>query len=131
MRTSDLARLAGVAVSTVRFYERNGLLPAPARDRNGYRAYTADDARTVRFLRRGQDLGFALAELAAFTRLSGEARASGVLAADVAELARRKITEIDGRIDDLTRTRDAITQLLAAQCLDADAPCPIIEALAG
>ena len=131
MRTSELARLAGVAVSTVRFYERDGLLPAPARDRNGYRAFTADDVRTVRFLRRGQDLGFTLAELAAFTRLSGAARASGVLAADVAEHARRKIAEIDDRIDDLTRTRAAISQLLAAQCLDADAPCPIVDALAG
>ncbi|NAZ85349.1 MerR family DNA-binding transcriptional regulator [Kineococcus sp. T90] len=119
VRTPELARAAAVAVSTVRFYEREGLLPAPARQRDGYRAYTAEDVRTVRFLRRGQglDLGFTLAELAAFTRLSGAARSSGVLAADVAEHAHRKV--------------DEIAQLLAAQCLDTSAPCPVVEALAG
>jgi MerR family mercuric resistance operon transcriptional regulator len=131
MRTSELARAADVAVSTVRFYEREGLLPAPTRQRNGYRFYTAQDVRTVRFLRRGQDLGFTLAELSAFTQLSGAARTSGVLAADVVEHAHRKMAQIDDRIADLSRTRDAIAQLLAAQCLDASTPCPIIEALAG
>ena len=131
MHTSELARAAGVAVSTVRFYERQGLLPAPARQGNGYRVYGAEDVRTVRFLRRGQDLGFTLAELSAFTRLSGAGRTSGVLAADVAEHAHRKVAQIDERIADLVRTRDAIAQLLAAQCLDTNAPCPIVEALAG
>lgn len=131
MRTAELARAAGVAVSTLRFYERRQLLPAPHRDRNGYRSWTADDVRTVRFLRRGQELGFTLAELSTFSAVSAQTRATGAVAADVAERARAKLAEIDARIADLARTREAIAALLAAQCLAPDAPCPVVAALAG
>jgi DNA-binding transcriptional MerR regulator len=131
MRISELARASGVAVSTVRYYERDGILPDPGRDPNGYRAYRDEDVRVVRYLRRGQGLGFTLSELHALALVSERTRATGVLAAEVADQARDKIAEIDERIADLTRTRNAITGLLDAQCLDPQAECPIIEALAG
>ncbi|WP_235038159.1 heavy metal-responsive transcriptional regulator [Microbacterium sp. 18062] len=130
MRISELAQRAGVPVSTVRFYERNDILPVPERGLNGYRVYSADDVRTVRYLRRGQELGFTLRELSTLTRLSEDVRASGIVAGDVAQQARDKIAEIDGRIADLARTRDAIAGLLDAQCLDPEATCPIIDTLA-
>lgn len=130
MLISELARRAEVPVSTVRFYERRDLLAAPDRTSGGYRDYTADDVRTVRFLRRGQELGFTLAELDGFVRVSATARASRTSAADVAEQGRAKMADIDARICDLARTRDAIASLLAAQCLDPDAPCPVVDALA-
>lgn len=130
MRISELARRAQVPVSTIRFYERRGTLPVPARALNGYRVYSSEDVRIVRYLRRGQELGFTLGELSAFARLSEETRAAGTVAHDVARQAHDKITEIDARIADLTRTRDAIAGLLDAQCLDPRAACPIIDALA-
>lgn len=130
MLTSDLAHAAGVAVSTLRFYERQGLLDEPSRGPNGYRDYTDDDVRTVRFLRRGQELGFTLGELSSFQRMSAASRAGGAIAGEVAEHARAKIDEIDERIADLAATRDAIVSLLATQCLDPATPCPVVEALA-
>lgn len=129
MLIAELAAHADVKVSTVRFYERRGMLPAPQRAPNGYREFDADDVRRVRFLRRGQELGFALRELAEFVALSDRSRDGIVLAGDLATRGAAKVREIDERIDDLRRVRSALAGLLAAQCIDPDAPCPIIAAL--
>ncbi|WP_372983780.1 MerR family DNA-binding transcriptional regulator [Microbacterium sp.] len=56
-RHPHLAARADVKVSTIRFYERAGLLPTPHRSANGYREFDEEDVRHVRFLRRGQELG--------------------------------------------------------------------------
>jgi DNA-binding transcriptional MerR regulator len=127
MLISDLAASAGVKVSTIRFYERRGILASPQRTRGGYREYDEDDVDLVRFLKRGQELGFTLVELAAMTRFSGVA---GPLSGEISALGTAKLTEIDERIADLVRVRGALAGLLAAQCVEPDVPCPIIEALA-
>ena len=58
-----LAKQAGVNLETVRFYERRGLLPRPSRSASGYRLFTADAARRIKFIRRAQELGFSLTEI--------------------------------------------------------------------
>jgi DNA-binding transcriptional MerR regulator len=63
MRTGELARKAGVNLQTIRFYEREGLLPEPARTVSGYRSYQTSDLDRVIFIRRNQELGFTLAEI--------------------------------------------------------------------
>lgn len=131
MRIAELARLAGVKVSTVRFYERSGLLAEPARTSGGYRDYSPEDAVRLRFLRRGQELGFTLAELHDFDRLSRASRAAGATAGDVADEAQRKLREIDAKIADLQRTRSALAGLLEQQCLDPSVVCPVVDALGG
>ena len=60
---SRLARLGGVNLETVRYYEREGLLPRPPRTRSGYRIFPNDAARRLRFIKRAQQLGFSLAEI--------------------------------------------------------------------
>ncbi|WDM45376.1 MerR family DNA-binding transcriptional regulator [Microbacterium luteolum] len=127
MMISELAAQAGVKVSTIRFYERAGLLPAVKRAANGYREYDLDDARHVRFLRRGQELGFALTELSAFAALTGGA----VPASIVTEQALSKVDDIDRRIADLQRTRAALLVIAERPVIDADAACPVVEALGG
>jgi DNA-binding transcriptional MerR regulator len=129
MTIAELAERAGVPVSTVRFYERRGALPAPERDANGYRRYSPDDLRRVRFLRRGRRLGFTLGELAAFVALS-DGGAGAVASHDVQEAGSAKIAEIDERISDLVRVRAALVEVLGNPCPDAASPCPIIGALA-
>lgn len=127
MLISDLATAAGVKVSTIRFYERRGILQDPQRTRSGYREYDHTDVARVRFLKRGQELGFTLVELGAMTRFSGTV---GPLSGEIAELGNAKLSEIDERIEDLVRVRGALAGLLAAQCIEPDVPCPIIGALA-
>ena len=131
MMIAELAERSGVKITTVRFYERRGLVPTPRRSPNGYRAYGPDDVRRVRFLRRGQELGFTLAELAEFVALSDRSRDGVLPVGDVAERGAAKVAEIDGRIADLRRMRAALVELLAAPCIDPDAACPVIGALAG
>ena len=57
MQIGQLARQAGVAIDTVRYYERQGLLPPPQRRASGYRDYDARDSARLRFIRRAKDLG--------------------------------------------------------------------------
>lgn len=127
MMISELADAAGVKVSTIRFYERRGILATPERTGSGYRAYDEEDVDRVRYLRRGQELGFTLAELGAMLGLS---RSRDPFTAEISALGKAKLAEIDARIEDLTRVRGALAGLLDAQCADPDAPCPIVAALA-
>ncbi|WP_243075966.1 MerR family transcriptional regulator [Microbacterium sp. SS28] len=130
MRIAELSRRAGVKVSTIRYYERCSVLPEPDRTGTGYRDYDEESLRYVRFLRRGQELGFTLAELAEFAGYSAQARRGTVSRADVAAVAEAKLRDLDSRIDDLRRTRAAVQSLLAVECIDPDAPCPVVSALA-
>lgn len=129
MTIAELAERAGVPVSTVRFYERRGALPAPGRDANGYRRYGPDDLRRVRFLRRGRRLGFTLGELTAFLALS-DGGPDAVASRDVQVAGNAKIVEIDERISDLLRVRAALVEVLGTPCPDPASSCPIIGALA-
>ena len=63
MQIGEMAVKAGVSVQTVRFYEREGLLPAPRRTPSGYRIYEPTDLHDVQFIRQAQDLGFTLKEI--------------------------------------------------------------------
>ena len=63
MRIGELARKAGVDVQTVRFYEREGLLDAPARTGSGYRAYGEEDLERLHFVRHCRSLDMPLAEI--------------------------------------------------------------------
>src|SRR5919206_816698 len=112
MRTGEAAAEAGVNVQTLRYYERRGLLPAPARRESGYRVYGWDAVRTVRFVKRAQELGFGLREAEALLGLA----AGGPESCDAARaMAEEKIAELDRRIADLQAMRDSV-QRLAATC---------------
>ncbi|AKU95285.1 transcriptional regulator, MerR family [Labilithrix luteola] len=127
MTIGELAKAAGVRISTLRFYERRGLLKPASRSRAGYRRFTEDDAARVRFLRRAQELGFSLEELGMMLALS---QRRTVRAGDIAHVGKQKLSEIDERIADLRRVRRALSGLLAAQCIDPNEPCRIVAALA-
>lgn len=130
MPVSELAARAGVKSSTIRFYERRGVLAEPGRTPGGYRDYDESDLRRLRFLLNGQRLGFTLAELAELLELSERARGAALPIGELAAVGDRKLDEIDDRIAGLRRTRDALSELLAGQGPDPAAPCPIIAAIA-
>jgi DNA-binding transcriptional MerR regulator len=123
-KIGELAAAAGVGRDTVRYYERTGLLPSPARSGAGYRLYSDADLLRLKFIRSGQELGFTLAETSELLALqtSDTARASAVL-----EITRDKIRQAKTRVDELNRIR-AILEGLAAAC-PGEAPtrdCPIL-----
>lgn len=129
MRIAELAQQADVKISTVRYYERSGILPEPERTHSGYRDYDEESLRYIRFLRRGQELGFTLAELSEFVGYSKEIRHGNVDRAALVEVAESKLRDLNERIRDLQRTRAAIEGLLGAECIDLGGACPIVEAL--
>ena len=128
MTIGELARCAGVNVQTVRYYERRGLLDEPARRASGYREYGAVALDRLRFIRRAQELGFTLTEVGELLALRLD---PGTTAADVKSRAQQKIAEVDAKLHDLERIRDALTHL-AGTCRGGRGPagdCPLLEAL--
>lgn len=127
MLIGELARRAGVNVQTVRYYERRGLLAEPSRTLGGYREYTEDALDRLRFIRRAQDLGFTLAEIADLLVLRLDPRTP---ADAVKRRAHAKIADIDQRVRGLERMRHALVGL-AGRC-GASGPieaCPLLDAL--
>ena len=96
MTSGQLANAAGVALSTVRFYERQGLVAPARRSTAGYRLFAPDAARRVRFIRRAQDLGFTLREVRDVLRLSDQPEL--IAFADVSDQVAAKLDELDERI---------------------------------
>ncbi len=129
MNIGQLARQTDVPIDTIRYYERQGLLPQASRGANGYRQYGPDDTRRLRFVRRAKELGFTLEEIAGLLALS-DGRGSDM--AQVRAAAQEKVTLLQQRIDELTRVRDALAGLVQA-CPGHGAlqNCPIMGALAG
>lgn len=123
----QLARLAQIGTEAIRFYEREGLLPAVVRSNNGYRRYPEDTIQRLNFIQRAKRLGFNLKETKELLSLHDNPQASR---ADVKALTESKLTEIELRLEDLQRMRDVLSHL-AAQCSGRGPikDCPIIQAL--
>jgi len=123
-----LARGAGCNVETVRYYEKAGLMPEPARSPGGHRLYARSHLRRLRFIRRGRELGFSVDQVRSLLRLVDEPDHT---CGEVRAFALSQASEVRRRIEDLERLRGAL-ESLAEQChggrYSVD-DCPIIEAL--
>jgi MerR family copper efflux transcriptional regulator len=87
LKVGEVASGAGVNLQTVRFYEREGLLPAPPRLTSGYRMFPDSAVLRVRFIKRAQELGFSLTEIRDLLALSGKGGAQKVRARTKAKIA--------------------------------------------
>lgn len=129
MNIGQLARATGVPIDTIRYYEREQVLPPARRRANGYRDYVPADAQRLRFIRRAKELGFALEEI---RRLLDLCDGDGEDMASVREAAREKLALVEARIAELARMRDALRDLVdACPGHGALSGCPIMSALAG
>lgn len=127
MNIGQLALQAGVPVDTVRYYERQRLLPTARRSPGGYRIFDQDDVTRLQFIRRAKTLGFTLEEIADLLAISDQ-RAGDM--AQVKAAASDKLRDIGQRIEELQRMQKALQQLVQA-CPGHGAldQCPIIGAL--
>lgn len=128
MKIGELAHRAEVGIDTVRYYERQGLLPEPERLASGYRRYDQSDVARLRFVRRAKALGFTLVEIRELLALSGrrEDDMGGLKAA-----ATGKLADVESKLAELTRIRNGLKTLVAS-CPGHGAleQCPILNALA-
>lgn len=122
----DLARATDTKVVTIRYYERIGILPAPARTRGNYRAYSPRHLERLSFIRRARDLGFSLPQVRELLGLSDQRRRS-CEAVDV--IAREHLAEVDRKIADLTALRRELDRIISQCGHGTVAECRIIEAL--
>lgn len=127
MNIGQLARQAGVPIDTVRYYERQHLIPEPPRSASGYRQYGQDDVTRLHFISRAKTLGFTLEEVGELMALSGN------YSSDMNEMkqkASRKLQIVEERLAELARMRNALLGLVDA-CPGHGplATCPIMAAL--
>jgi MerR family mercuric resistance operon transcriptional regulator len=131
MQDSDLtiagvARGAGVGVETVRYYERRGLVPRPARAMGSIRRYGRTHVHRIRFIKRAQELGFTLDEIESLLRLE-----DGAERRSIRRVATARLEEIRARIRDLKRMERVLAHLIRECETHGAAPrCPIIGAIA-
>lgn len=121
-----VAKATGFSVETIRYYEKEGLIPQPERSPSGYRLYQQASVDRLGFIGRAKELGFTLTEIRNLLHL---ADGSGDQS-DVKELTAHKLKIIDARISDLQRIRSVLGDL-EKQCAGDGCiqDCPIIEAL--
>jgi len=120
MRVAELARAAGVPTDTIRYYERVGLLPPPARTAAGYRDYDAGAVDRLHFIQGAQRLGLRLVDIGHLLSV----RDTGSCPCEPAgELLRRRLADVDAEIARLTALR-AEMAAMAAALPRADCPPP-------
>jgi MerR family copper efflux transcriptional regulator len=129
LTAGKVARLAGVGVETVRFYEKNGLLEEPARRVSGYREYDEQTVNRLRFIQRAKDIGFTLTEIKDLLSLRSS---SDQPCDDVRGRAEAKITQIEEKVALLLRMKQVLGRLVSSCGKQEDSSrCPILEALDG
>lgn len=127
MGIGQLGRATGTKVTTIRFYEEQGLLCQPQRSASGRREYGDADRQRLAFIRRSRSLGFPIDAVRELLALSDDASKS---CAAVDSIARAHLTDIDRKIADLTSMRKELDRVIGACLHGTVADCKIIETLA-
>ena len=121
-----VAEQTGCHIETIRYYEKENLLPPPGRSAGGHRLYTSDLIERLVFIRRSRELGFSMQEI---RELLSVVDGHHVSCERVKNLADTHLSDIRSKISDLRRMETTLREL-SNQCSGDDVPeCPIIEAL--
>ena len=126
MKIGEAAAASGCHIETIRYYERVGLLPAPARTEGGYRQYTDGQVQRMRFITRGRELGFSLDEIRSLLALADDESLS---CGDVDRLARQHLEEIRVRVRELNRMVRELERTITGCQGGRRAQCTILDAL--
>ena len=126
----ELAEKTGIKVVTIRFYEREGLLPPPPRTPGGHRLYDGKALKRLFFIARARALGFPLARVRLLLSLADGALAGGENACAEAErLAARHLAEVQEKVREL-QALERVLKDMVERCREDSLPdCPLIETL--
>lgn len=112
MQISQVAKVAGVGVETIRFYERRGLIVQPTRPRDGgYRSYDDGLVERIKFIKQAQELGFSLREIAELLSLRADPDAD---CSNVRAQAVVKREDVNNKIARLKQIRNALDELISS-----------------
>ena len=126
MTIGELSKATGSKIETIRYYERIGLLPKPARTTGNYRAYARTSLARLSFIRRARALGFTIDHVKTLLALSDRRRQSCTA---VDALARAHLKEVEKKIADLQILRRELTDMISRCSVGTIGECRIIEAL--
>lgn len=110
LKIGDVAKASGIGVETLRFYEKSGLLDRPSRTESGYRLFDSEVLARLDFIKRAQLLGFSLDEI---KRIIADKRAGQSPCAEVREIVRHRLAELDERMREMKRYRSELSSALA------------------
>ena len=126
MSIGAMSKRTGCKIETIRYYERIGVMPAPARTEGGHRLYGRDHLKRLTFIRRSRELGFGLKEVRELLSLVD---GGGSTCAEVEALTLEHLGEVRRKLADLERMERVLREM-ASRCEGGEIPeCPIIEAL--
>lgn len=125
MNIGDVATASGLPAKTIRYYEDIALV-TPKREGNGYRVFSENDLHKLRFLARARALGFAIEDCRTLLALYED---KGRSSAEVKELSRKHLDEIDQKIAQLQSMRNTLSHLVEACAGDHRPDCPILNDL--
>lgn len=123
----SLAKATGTKVETIRYYESIGLLAAPARTKNNYRAYTPQHLARLSFIRRARALGFSIDQVQELLELADQ---KDISCKAVDAIAREHLAEIDRKLRDLNTLRSELSNVIVQCGHGTISECRIIETLA-
>jgi MerR family transcriptional regulator, mercuric resistance operon regulatory protein len=126
MSIGHLSQRTGVAIETIRYYEKIALLPPPARSPSGYRQYEASHVRRLLFVRRGRDLGFSVESIRALLALADR---PDLPCGDADRLVASHLAEVEKKIADLIGLRGELRQMINC-CGQVVAECKVIDSFA-
>jgi|SRR5579859_6433546 len=121
----ELSRQTGSNIETIRYYERIGLLPTPARQ-GRYRSYGTTDVNRLRFVRRARELGFTIDDVRALLAL---AKGGGPSCDAAQALASKHLSDVKRRISDLRQMERVLIEAVRACEAGDDSGCPLIDSL--
>ncbi len=127
LKIGEVSQASGIGIEALRFYERSGILGKPARTASGYRVFDQSVLDRLAFIKKAQTLGFSLDEI---RRIIAESNAGESPCAEVREIVRRRLKDIDKHLRDLRRYRRELAATLdewdAQGAADGDI-CGLIE----
>ena len=127
MNIGQAAKISGLTVKTVRYYDNIGLVKAYQNSENQYRVYSKDDIATLQFIGRARRFGFSIEECRELLSLYQDKNRPS---REVKELTLEKLAKIDNKLDELRNLRNQLYHL-SKSCSGDDRPdCPILDALA-
>lgn len=121
----EAARRSGVTIETIRYYEREGIVPVAERSANGRRCYDTKAVARLRFVKRCRDLGFSISEVKALMSLASDQSAN---CARVKRIGEDHLGDVRGKIADLKRLETALVELLS-HCETGRTDCPMLKEL--
>jgi len=123
MTIGQVARTVDVAATTLRYYEREGLLTPTARNAAGYRFYDSQAVERLEFIRSAQAVGFTLDDIRTLLQIEGQTPCK-----EVRELLQHRLSEVENKLAELQRVRDGLADALD-RCRKSRRGCAVIAGI--